>query len=153
MIACPDCGCVIDKGRSVPDHRRMFGLLRAAFNQWSESHAFQPTCEEQLRAWALCQIGWTNVATVEIPTGYAASETERAMFRIAVEGACRVFGGPGGYHELRVGDSSLEVVTAKSIAFATVGRREFNRIREAVESVLEGALNVTADQLLREKAA
>lgn len=153
MISCPDCGCVIDKGRSVPDHRRLFGLIRAAFCQWSESYAFQPTCEDQLRAWALVQAGWTNVATVEIPAGYAASETERAIFRNAVEGACRVFGGPGGYHELRVGDSSLEVVTAKSIAFATVGRREFNRIRESVEFVIEGALNVTADQLLKQQAA
>ena len=153
MIACPECGCVIDKGRSIQDHRRLFGLIRAAFHQWSETHAFQPTSEEQLRAWALVQIGWTDVAKVEIPAGYAQGETERAIFRTAVEGACRAIDGPGGYHELRVGTSALEIVTARTINFATVGQREFGRIRDGVEAAIENALGVTAEQLLREKAA
>lgn len=153
MISCPECGCVIDKGRSVQDHRRLFGLIRAAFNQWNLSHAFQPSNEEQLRAWALVQAGWTNVAKVEIPTGYAEGEAERAIFRAAVEGACRAIDGPGGYHELRIGDAALEIVTSRTINFSTVGQREFGRIREAVEHTLELALGVPADQLLKERAA
>ncbi len=129
-------------------------MVKAAYLNWPESHEHQPSSEEALRAYLLITAaGHTNVATVEIPESYAASETERDKFRAAVEGACRVFGGASGYHELRVGDRALQVVTAKSIDYATVGRREFNRIREAVELFLEDALNVTADQLLSQRAA
>ncbi len=152
MIACPECGCIIDKGRSAQDHRRFFGLIRAAYNQWNESHAFKPSSEEQLRAWALVQAGWTNVATVEIPASYEAGEG-RAIFRSAVEGACRAIDGPGGYHELRVNDAALQIVTARTIRWSEVGQREFGRIRDGVEAAIEGALNVTAEQLLRERAA
>ncbi len=152
MIACPECGCIIDKGRSAQDHRRFFGLIRAAFHQWSESHAFQPTNEEQLRAWALVQAGWTDVATVEIPAGYAEGDGRR-LFASVVEGTCRALDGPGGYHELRVNDASLSIITARTIRWSEVGQREFGRIRDGVENALELALGVTADQLLREKAA
>ena len=85
-IACPECGCVIDKGRSVPDHRRLFGLLRAAFHQWSESHAFQPTNESQLRAWALVQTGHSNVAKSEVPPGYSEIVAIRAQYRATFDG-------------------------------------------------------------------
>jgi hypothetical protein len=154
MSHCPNCGTVIGgNSRSIQDHRRFFGLIRAAFHQWSESHAFQPTSEEQLRAWALIQAGWTDVATVEIPASYSESETARAAFRAAIDGAVRALDGPSGYHELRIGDASLSIVTPRSLRFDVVGQREFGRVREAVEGVIEGALGVPAEQLLREKAA
>lgn len=153
MHSCPECGCVIDGGRSIQDHRRLFGLIRAAFHQWNLSHAFQPTSEEQLRAWALVQAGWTDVAKVEIPQGYAEGAVERAIFRAAVEGACRAIDGPGGYHELRVGHTALEIITARTINFQQVGQREFGRIRDGVEAAIESALGVPVEQLLREKAA
>ena len=98
------------------------------------------------------QAGWTNVATVEIPASYAEGETA-AIFRSAIEGACRAIDGPGGYHELRVGDAALQIVTARTIRWSEVGQREFGRIRDAVEGAIESALGVTADQLLRERAA
>ncbi len=153
MISCPECGCVHDRGRSLPDHRRLFGLLRAAFHQWSASHEFQPTNEAQLRAWALVQTGHTNVAKAEVPPGYQESEAIRSQYRETVAGICRAVVGEGAYFELRTGTDAVEIVTARSIDFATVGRREFNGIREAVELFLEDALGVTADQLLRERAA
>ncbi len=154
MIACQHCGGIIEHGRSGPDHRRFFAMVKAAYLNWPETSEFKPSNEETLRAYLLIRAaGHTNVAEVEIPESYAASETSRSAFRAAVEGACRSLSGPTGYHELRVGDRALQVITAKSIDYANVGRREFNRIREAVELFLETTLNVTADQLLANRAA
>lgn len=151
---CPSCGCVIGRNtRSGQDHRRFFALIKAAYLNWPESVAFQPSSEDQCRAFLLCKAGWTNVAKVEIPASYAESPKERAAFRDAVEGASRALGGPSDYHELRVGARSLEIITARSIAYSSCGQRDFGRVREAVEAQLEDILGVSAQQLLSEKAA
>ncbi len=152
--SCPHCGCLIGgDARSIQDHRRLFSLLRAAFHQWSESHAFQPTSEEQLRAWALVQGGWTNVATVPVPAGYAQSDAARSAFRATVDATMRSVEGAGGYHELRIGDDAISIITPRSLRFDVVGQREFGRIREAVEGIIELAIGVPADELLKARAA
>ena len=152
MIACPHCGGIIEHGRSGPDHRRFFAMVKAAYLNWPE-HEYQPSSEEALRAYLLIKAGHTNVAKAEVPPGYAESETVRTQYRAVVEGVCRAVVSEGRYFELRTGPDAAEIVTARSIDYATVGRREFGRIREAVELFLEDALGVTADQLLRERAA
>ena len=45
------------------------------------------------------------------------------------------------------------MLTPKSINWSTVSQREFGPIRDTVEHIIEGALGVPVDQLLREKAA
>lgn len=154
MIACPHCGGLIEHRRSGPDHRRFFAMVKAAYLNWPEGHEFRPSSEEALRAYLLIKAaGHTNVAKAEVPPGYAESEEIRARYRSTVEGICRAVVSEGAYFELRTGIDACEIVTARSIDYATVGRREFGRIREAVELFLEDTLGVTAEQLLREKAA
>ena len=150
---CPECGCILGKARSLPDHRRLFGLIKVAFANWPESHAFQPANEEQLRAYLLIKGEHARVATVEIPASYAESPKERAAFRDAVAGTSRALAGPSGYYELRVRSDAVEIITADSISFDAVGRREFGAIRDAVEATIELAIGVPAEQLLREQAA
>lgn len=38
---CKSCGQPL-KGRSHPDHRRLFALIQAAYDQWPETAPFQP---------------------------------------------------------------------------------------------------------------
>jgi hypothetical protein len=57
------------------------------------------------------------------------------------------------YTELRVSAGGVEIITPKSIAFAAVGQKEFNRIREEVEHVIEDAVGVSANELLTARVA
>ena len=49
--------------RSVPQHRRFFGLVRALHHHWPESIEFQPDNEEHLRAYLLVKAGYRSVKT------------------------------------------------------------------------------------------
>jgi hypothetical protein len=42
-----------DEPRSVDQHRRFFGLVRALYHHWPEAQDFQPDNEEHLRAFLL----------------------------------------------------------------------------------------------------
>jgi hypothetical protein len=42
-----------NKQRSTAQHRRFFGLVKAAYDQWPENHQFDPDNEDHLRAWLL----------------------------------------------------------------------------------------------------
>ena len=44
MSSCPQCGCDIEpagKARSLPQLRRYFALIRAAYHHWPDSHPVQ----------------------------------------------------------------------------------------------------------------
>lgn len=47
---CPHCGCEIERrSRSLPDHRRLFGLIRKAWMNWPEHHPMQFTNKKTFR--------------------------------------------------------------------------------------------------------
>jgi hypothetical protein len=150
---CPECGAVQEtKNRSLPDHRRFFGLLRACFMNWQESHPFQPANDEHLRAWALVEAGYCDVEFIPYPE--ACNEPAvKALFRLAIEATHAAHSRARAYTFLRVSAGGVEVRWPRSISFKTISQREFSPIREAVEDILSAALGVPADQLLREKAA
>ena len=57
---CPACGFDVGhnaKPRSVQQIRRHFGLYRAAFTHWPESHPHQFTNAEEYRAWLQMKAG------------------------------------------------------------------------------------------------
>jgi hypothetical protein len=49
--------------RSVSQHRRFFGLVRALYQHWPERIEFQPDTEEHLRAYLLVKAGYRSVKT------------------------------------------------------------------------------------------
>ena len=51
----------IKKRRSLKHHKRLFGLIRAAFDLWPEGHEFQPETEDHLRAWLTIKAGHCEV--------------------------------------------------------------------------------------------
>ena len=150
---CPDCGAVFGKGRSLQDHRRLFGLLRAAFDQWPEAHVFRPRDPEHLRAYLLVQAQHTDVASIPFPEDCGENAAVKTLFRLAVEATGAALERKAGFVDYRVSSSGVEVVTPRSIDFRTIGQKEFGPIREAVESLIEEAIGVPAVQLLRARAA
>lgn len=153
MNSCPECGSIIEpKARSLPDHRRTFGLIRAAFLNWPEGHPFQPNCEEHLRAWTLVEAGYCNVEFIPYPEE-CNDQSVQALFRLAIEATHAAHSRARAFTFLRVSAGGVEVRWARSLSFKTISQREFAPIREAVEQILELALGVPADQLLRSQAA
>jgi hypothetical protein len=152
LHACPECGCLLTKARSGPDHRRLFALIHAAFHHWPEG-GFQPRDAEHLRAYLLVKSGHFNAIGIPTPEGYAENEALRDLYRVAVESTAKAIDEVTGFHDYRVSASGIELLTPRSINWQTVGQKEFGRIRDAVEGLIETSLGVPVDQLLREKAA
>lgn len=146
MSRCPHCGAA---PRSSDDHRRLFALVKAAFEQWPESHEFQPDNPEHLRAWLLCKAGYRDVTT--IPVEYA--DDQPAMLKLVMLTAEAAIKAAKGYAFIRPHNGALAVFSAKSLAWDTLDQKKFGPIRDAVTEIIEGIIGVSADQLLKERAA
>lgn len=145
--ACPHCGGILHRARSLPDHRRLFGLIAAAFDTWPEQHAFRPDDAEHLRAWLTAKAGYRETTAISIP--HLATAEARAAFVDAIEAAIRAAGGVAFVVPHR---DVVAVIRPKSIAWAKLGQAEFGQIRDAISDVIERELGVSADALLRERA-
>jgi hypothetical protein len=144
--SCPHCGGSLESGRSLPDHRRFFALIQAAFHQWKENHEFQPDNSEHLRAWLLCKAGYRTNTVIEPPSSM--DEIAYYDFVASVEGVMRAMDGHG---FVVMHDGVVVIVRPKSIAWHKIGQREFGRLRDAVTDIIEAEIGVSADQLLRER--
>ena len=154
--ACPHCGCLLAKPRSLPDHRRLFSVFAKAYDQWPESHAFQPSSAEQLRAFILVEVGYAETTPIFADLDcFPEGERSKALklVSLAVEAAITAAVGQGSYAFARVTKDAVNVSRPRSMSFAQLGQREFGPLRDAVEDYLEATLKVTVEQLLREQAA
>lgn len=143
---CPHCGVVLTKHRSSPDHRRFFAVISAAFENWPETHDYQPESREHLRAWLTCKAGYREATPVMLPDD--ATETMRVLFRLSIEAAINAAGGVAFVVPYR---DSVAVIRPKSIAWDKVAQKEFNAIRDAVEDVIRSETGLDPEILLREK--
>lgn len=147
MKNCPHCGKSIHAARSPDDHRRLFGLINAAYHHWSEAHDFQPDSSEALRSWLLCKAGYRDVVTIPVP-GDSPEVARLAV--LAVEGALKA---AKSHAFVRPHGAGLAVFTPKSLAFDKLDQRSFGPIRDAVEALIEQETGLAADQLLKEHEA
>jgi hypothetical protein len=147
-ITCPCCDHSWDlngKPRSLDQHRRFFGIVRAAFAHWPESHERQFSDERELRGWLVMKAGpeWRQTV-LNMPmqgvkpevAAMVAGAAIRAVGRSAVALAHK-----GG----------LIVMAPKSIKFSTMKHMEFVALNDAVESVIKDVFGMSGDELL-EKA-
>lgn len=149
MTHCPHCGCDLHpKSRSLPQHRRFFGVLRAMFNHWPETAEFQPESEEHLRKWAIAKAGYRTATDIAVP--YAEEEPGLTrLVSISIEAAVR---GAGGFAFVRPHPEGglVRVYTARSIAFDKLGQAEFNALNDAVETVYARETGLDPETVLRE---
>ncbi len=146
--ACPHCGGILTKGRSLPDHRRFFALVHAAYHQWPESHEFQPRDVTHLRAWLTCKAGYRDTTQIELPDNSTADM--RRLFTLSIESAIKASGGTAFVVPYR---DCVVVITPRSIAWDQIDQKEFNKVRDAVSDLIEDIVGVRVDRLLRERAA
>lgn len=154
--SCPECGCLLTKPRSPADHRRFFSAIAKAFMHWPEGHEFQPDSPEHLRAYLLTEAGHaeTTPIFVELDCFQEAEKTAALkLVRLAVEAALAAARNDGSYAFARVVGDTIIVSKPKSIAFHALSQREFGPLRDQVEAVIEAALGVKIETLLRQEAA
>lgn len=131
---CPECGFVLEKRkkpRSTPQHRRLFGLLRKAFEHWPHGAPYSPRTEEELRAYLLIKAGWYEHRT---QIGKGPHFTPDRSITIDMDGVRHVY-------------------TPKSIAYDAMTHQEACRVFAAIDEIVTDVIGVPADQLLREHAA
>jgi hypothetical protein len=140
-------GATGPKARSPQDHRRFFGVIRAAFMHWPEKSAsgFQPEDPEHLRAWLLCRAGYKTVK--EVPFDELWPDAMRHLAVLAVEAALKA---AKSYAFVKPSPSGFYVFSPKSLDFETLGQKEFGAVREQVEEVIQVETGKTASELLRE---
>lgn len=137
---CPECGCEIGakKRRSLPDHRRLFALIKDAFDNWPEAHEFQPESPEHLRAWLVCKAGWREATAYDL-----GDKADAAVVAIALEAGIRAARGVG---FVRVVGRSVAVITPKSMDFRAMGQHEFGLLRDAITDIIRAVTGIDAER-------
>lgn len=144
MSNCPHCGCDIEqkpkgKPRSVPQHRRYFGMIRAAFSHWPEDHRFQPITEERLRKWLQAKAGWSVVKSVPV----AEMTKEQAVIAIAAE---IMRADPIHFTSATV--DTFYIIESKSIDFDTLPHRDACGLFDAVQDVIEAETGLKVAKIM-----
>lgn len=145
---CDGCPARTEKPRSIAQHRRFFGVVAAAFDQWPHGHRFQPLDAEHLRAWLLCKAGHGTATAVPIPEDTG----DLDAFMHTIESVMRA----SDLHTFcEVEGRYLVVWRAKSIKFAKLPHKAFVQLNGAIDEIIAAEIGVTADQLLegRQRAA
>jgi hypothetical protein len=149
MIECPFCETKYAEkhktGRSLPQHKRYFALLRAAFAHAPESVSSQYANEYEFRKMMEMKAGWRTIAA-RIPVSGMNPDKLRFIAEAAFKAA--------GTHAVPVvHKGELVIFTPRSIAFDKLEHLEACRLFDAVAVVIEQETGLKADQLLSEKAA
>lgn len=146
---CPECGCEIKQTksvvRSVPQLKRYFAVLRAAFDAWPETHEHQFSNVEEFRAWLQMKSGYREIGA-KIPL--AGMSKERAC--LLAEAAIRA---TGSYAVPVIHGNTLVVFRPKSIAFQKLSHYDACKLFEQVEAFVEDAIGVSCDELLKNAEA
>lgn len=135
------------KRRSLPQHKRYFALIRAAYEHWPEKHKFQPDNEKHLRKWLQCKARHRTVVDVETEQF---DERVMAIIQAAVTAAMKA---TGGYAWVGVTNSGAAVLASKSIAIEELPHHEFCELNNAVEDIIRAETGIEPEALLRERAA
>lgn len=145
---CPHCGAEFDtKRRSVPDHRRLFALVHAAFQQWPEAHDFQPNNSEELRAWLVCKAGPEYRTSTRVLLGEIGGDAD--MLRHAIEVAIRAAGGKAFVVPDKFG---VAIISPKSMSFSRMKQSEFSKLRDAITDLIEMHVGCKVEDLAKEAA-
>lgn len=144
-MKCQCCGCEVDgsvRPRSLPQLRRYFALVRAAFQHWPETCEVQFAGEEECRRHMQMRAGWREVGA-RIPLVGVNPELTKMIVRQAIAGA-KAHAWPV------VHGRELVIWTPRSIAFHKMGPREFTELSDAVSVVIKDMTGLDAEQLIKE---
>lgn len=137
----------LEKPRSTPQHRRYFGLIRAAFLQWPEKHRFRPDSEEHLRKWLQCSAGYRNIVEVEVP------DTDAKTLAIVKTAIAAAMAATKDHAWVDTRGGRVSVIASKSIRYDTLAHSDFDMLCREVEDIIRAETGLDPEQLLTERAA
>ena len=148
MISCPVCDHKFDpvragKPRSLDQHRRYYGMIRAFFFHWPETHARQFTSENDMRIRAQMRAGYHDVAA-EIPL--VGLPRERAL--LLVESCLKA---AGNYAVPILKGDTMVILKPRSISFGALKHLDACKLFDAVQTVLEQESGLKVEDVLREQ--
>lgn len=146
---CPHCGGVLEaeppkKQRSLPQHRRFMAMCTAAYHAWLETdQEFRPQNVDHLRYFLTMKAGKFEV---------------KKQARILTADPDKVYGLMRAFLQhsddnklfIELDGNLLIEKKADSIAFDEMPQDEFNKLVNDVSEIIEAAIGVDAEQLLRE---
>ncbi len=135
------------KPRSLPQHRRHFGVIKALLAHWPETHPFKPDDAEHLRAWLYVKAGYRRVRHIDVNI---ANPKELAIALALAETILRtakVHGFP------RVHEQALVIFLPKSIAWDKLSHKAFCELDQDVSDVIKAETGLDPDQVLKETEA
>lgn len=130
------------KPRSIDQHRRFFGLMRALMHHWPETHPRQFADEHELRTWLTMKAGHREVVA-QIPL----AGVPREKVAMIVEAALR---SAGSYALPILHGDALVIFRPKSIKFAKLSHLDFCALSDAVDVVIRQETGLEPDEVLRE---
>ena len=147
LVTCPQCDLRFDASRdsthrSAPQHRRFWGVVRAAYHHWPESHDEQFSSQNELRVWLTMKAGWRDLASKTSISGMKPD----ALVAV-VQGALK---SAGANARVAAHKGQLCIWTPKSIRFDRMKHMEFVALNQAVEDVIKAELGITGDELLEQ---
>jgi hypothetical protein len=147
MTSCPHCGCDLHEEpgkspRSVPQLRRYFSLIKAAFMHWPEVHERQFSSAEECRKYLQMKAGYREISATVPLLGIP---KERAVFvaEVSIRAA-------GGYAMPVLHGDTLVIFKPKSIAFRKMAHKDFCKLSDEVEAVIFAEIGIPGDKLLKE---
>lgn len=146
MTTCPHCHKNI-KGRSHAQHRRYFAIMKLAFDNWPESHEFQPDDADHLRKWLQVKAGYRTVQDIDI------ARTDPRSLTIMQATLTAAMKATGDYAWIKPHGKRMYVIASKSIAFDKMGPAEFGALCDDVARVIEQETGIKADDLMKEVEA
>lgn len=137
----------VEQPRSPEHHRLFFAVIAEAFKTWPESHEFEPSDAEHLRAWLLCKAGYrttTHYSLAEVPT----KRREVVVTTVAAAIGQLLAGRPHAF--VTPHKDGLAVHVPRSIAFEKLDQKEFNALSEQVFGIVSQVLGVEVETLKKE---
>ncbi len=133
---------VAEKERSPKSHRQFFAIIKDVFDSLPDHESRWPTVEH-LRKWALIKAGYCDMQTFP-----CASKAEARRW-------AAILGSVDTYAIVIPKATIVTKYTARSIAWANMGHRDFQACKDAVFRVLSEVIEVepaALDQRMREAA-
>lgn len=130
-----------EKPRSVDQHRRFFGLIKAAFHHWPEQHSFQPDNEEHLRAWLLVKAKHRKIHSFAFSDG--AAELARLVPIMTLMMLDR-------YSWAWPYEDGIRVCVPASVSFKSLPHAEACKVLDNVGQVLRDEAGLEPDDLLKD---
>ena len=136
-MTCPYCS------RSQDEHNFHFAAINAAFHHWPEWHPFQPLSVEHLRGWLYVEAGYVNAIDID------------DIDAMTIKGirAARAVLAPGTYLRQMQTPTGLRLLAPRSISRREADRKSSREVQDQVSAIIADVIGLTAEQLVKEKAA